>query len=317
MAEKKKLSQYLSKEQLAVINPYGYQHHYMTTADWINQCFEIEYDEFGKPIIVPDGQIINESGVITQQYKYKIKRKAELWMIALVIIMDLEHVTRTRNFLNRKKVKDFAFYGSYARIREKILDSVDSKLVPQLSRSITVRSISTSMRRAAASGFISIEYDETVTRKTCSDEENYRRITINYDKLMELSEFNLGKERSATWKKYHSSSREHRWLRKRPVSYLKPLIEDLADKNKKEAFREKLKALKLKLKNHQDVFKAFIANKQKMYKTSPLQNLTTIKSMKEQADEEIRIMYQNHDTGEIVLSPEQMAILHNFYARIV
>ncbi len=134
---------------------------------------------------------------------------------------------------------------------------------------------------------------------------------------MELSEFNLDKrKRSDTWKKYHSSSREHKWIRKRPVSYLKPLIEDLADKNKKEAFREKLRSLKLKLKNHQDVFKAFIINKQKMYKTSPLKNLTTIKSMKEYADEEIRIMYQNHDTGEIVLSYEQQTILQNFIASI-
>lgn len=309
---------YFTKDQLAVLNPYWYEHHYMTTADWIRQCFEIQCDSSGKPVIVPGHQIVNESGVITQQYKYVIKRKAELWMIALVIIMDLEMVTRTRTMLKKEKVKDFAFYGSYARIRERILDAVDPRLVPQLSRSITVRSISTSMRRAAASGFITIKYDETVTRKTCSTDDNYRRITINYDKLMELSEFNLDKhKRSNTWKKYHSSSREHKWLRKRPVSYLKPLIEDLADKNKKEVFREKLEALKLKLKNHQDVFKAFILNQQKMYKTSPLKNLTTIKSMKEQADEEIRIMYQNHDTGEIVLSHEQQAILHNFIAQMV
>lgn len=314
MADKK----YLSKEQLALINPYGYQHHYMTTADWINQCFEIQQDNDGRPIIVPGHQIFNENGNIVQQYKYKIKRKAELWMIALVVIMDLEFATRALSVINKKKVKEFAFYGSYNRIREKILDAVDSKLVPQLSRSITIRSISTSMKRAEASGFIKIEYDQTITRKTCSIDKNYRRITINYDKLMELSEFNLDKKkRSNTWKKYHSSSREHKWLKKRPVSYLKPLINELADKNKKEAFREKLKALKLKLKNHQDIFKAFIINMQKMYKTSPLKNLTTIKSMEEQATEEIKIMYQKHDTDEIVLSPEQQAILQGFYASIV
>ena len=307
----------LTKEQLALINPLGYQHHYMTTADWIKQCFEIQVDKNNKPIIVPGRQIIDENGNISQQYKYIIKRKAELWMIALVIMMDLEFTTRTRQLLNNKKVKDFAFYGSYARIREKILDSVDSRLVPQLSHSITIKTISTSMKRAAASGFITINYDYDITRKTCSAEDNYRRITINYDKLMELSEFNLGKTRSETWKKYHSCSREHRWLRKRPVSYLKGLIEDLADKNKKEAFREKLQALKLKLKNHHDVFKAFIMSKQKMYKTSGLKNLTTIKSLKDVADEEIRIMYQNHDTGEVVLSPQQRSILDNFLAAMV
>lgn len=315
MAEKK----FLSKEQLKLINPLGYQHHYMTTADWIRQCFEIVLDKNGKPIVIPDRQIFNENGTITQQYKYMITRKAELWMIALVIIMDLEIVTRTRSVLNKKnkQMKDFAFYGSYARIREKILDAVDERIRPQLSRSITLRSISTSMRRAADSGFIKIEYNETVTRKTCSETENYRRITINYDKMMELSEFNLDKRvRSNTWKKYHSSSREHKWLRKRPVSYLKPLIEELADKNRKEEYREKLKALKLKLKNHQDVFKAFILNNQKQYKTKPLNNLTTIKSMKEQADDEIRSMYVNHDTGEVVITPEQEAILLDFYAKL-
>ena len=265
----------LTKEQIAQINPFGYQHHYMTTSDWIQQCFEIQCDSKNKPIILPGCKIFNEEGKLIQQFKYKVKRKAELWMIALVIIMDLEMSVRTKDALNKKKVSDFAFYGSYNRIREKILASVDSRLVPQLSRTITLRSISTAMKRAEKSGFVNIEYDYSVTRKTCSKDENYRRITINYDKLMELSEFNLDKRtRSYTWKKYHRCSREHRWLAKRPVSYLKPLIEDLADKNKKEEFRQKLQGLKLKLKNYQDVFKAFIISKQKMYKTNELKNLT-------------------------------------------
>ena len=224
----------LSKEQVTLINPYGYQHHYMTTAEWIQQCFEIQNGPNGKPIILPGRKIFNEEGNQVQQYKYKVKRKAELWMIALVIIMDLEIAVRTRDVINKKKVNDFAFYGSYKRIREKILDSVDHRLVPQLSHTITIRSISTAMKRAEKSGFVKIQYDRTVTRNVCSVDDNYRRITINYDKLMELSEFNLDKRnRSETWKKYHRCSREHRWLRKRPVSYLKPLIEDLADKNKK------------------------------------------------------------------------------------
>lgn len=313
MANKK----YLTKEQISLINPLGFQHHYMTTADWIKQCFEFVLDKNNKPIIVPDGQIIDEAGNVTQQNKYKIKRKAELWMMALVIIMDLELVTRTRTVLAKKKVKDFAFYGSYARIREKIISMADDKLKPQLSRSITIRAISTSMRRAAASGFINIEYNKDVTRKTCSVDKNYRRITINYDKLLELSEFNLDKKnRSNTWRKYHHASREHRWLRKRPVSYLQPLINELADKEKKEAYKEKLEALRLKLKNHQDVFKAFIINNQKQYKTKELKNLTTIKSVMEAANAEISSMYQNVDTGEVVLSYEQQALLQDIIQRI-
>ena len=303
---------YLNKDQIKLVNPLGYQHHYMTTENWINQCFEIQCDKAGKPIILPGRQIIDENGNVTQQYKYKIRRKAELWMIALVIIMDLELITKTRDVINNKKIKDFGFYGSYARIREKILASVDSRLVPQLSHSITTRSISTSMKRAEASGFITIKYDETVTRKTCSVDKNYRRITLNYDKLQELSEFNLSKELSETWKKYHSSSREHRWLRKRPVSYLKPLIEELADKQKKEDFKEKLNALKLKFKNHHDVFKAFIINKQKMYQTSGIDNLTAVKSMKGK----LSVMYQQHgaEPGEYEPSPYEIELLQSFIA---
>ena len=305
--------QHYTKAQKSVFNPLGYEHHYMLTEDWIKQCFEIQCDKKGNPIILPDKPIIDENGNIVPQFKYKIKRKAELWMIALVIIMDLEMIFRKDAFFNKKQMKEFAFFGSYDRIREKILACVDSRLVPQLSRTITRRSISTSMKRAASSGFITIKYDETVTRNTCSVNKNYRRITVNYDKLQELSEFNLTKERSETWKKFHRCSREHRWLRKRPVSYLKPLIEELADKQKKEAFREKLKVLNLKLKNHQDVFKAFIISKQKMYQTSEIKNLTAIKSKKE----EISVMYQKHGSspGEYVLTPYDSQLLQAFFAR--
>ena len=305
--------QFYTKAQKSVFNPLGYEHHYMLTEDWIKQCFEIQCDKKGNPIILPDKPIIDENGNIVPQFKYKIKRKAELWMIALVIIMDLEMIFRKDAFFNKKQMKEFAFFGSYDRIREKILACVDSILVPQLSRTITRRSISTSMKRAASSGFITIKYDETVTRNTCSINKNYRRITLNYDKLQELSEFNLTKERSETWKKFHRCSREHRWLRKRPVSYLKPLIEELADKQKKEEFREKLKALNLKLKNHQDVFKAFIISKQKMYQTSEIKNLTAIKSKKE----EISVMYQKHGSspGEYVPTPYEIQQLQAFYTR--
>ena len=94
-------------------------------------------------------------------------------------------------------------------------------------------------------------------------------------------------------------------------------VVDLKEEIDVEEFRQKLKALKLKLKNHQDVFKAFILSQQKMYKTSDLKNLTAIKSTKDQIAEELHVMYQNHDTGEYVLSPYDRELLQAFYAKFV
>lgn len=296
-----------------VYKPYGYEHHYMKTTDWINQCFQVQQNENGRPIILPDRPIIDENGNVLKQSKYKIKRFAELWMISLVLIMEIEF--NVRNDKKKRKTNDFAFYGTYGHLRNAILNSVDPRLVPQLSRSITVNTISTSMRRAEASGFIKIEYDKTVTNETCSDTNNYRRITLNYDKLMELSEFNLSKERSQTWKKYHSSSREHRFMRKRPVSYLQPLIEDLAKESKKEEFREKLAKLKLKYKNHQDVFKAWILTSQGFYITGANHNLTAVKSKQDAQDEIIARMYQK-PVEDKVLTDEEKAILDDFLSKI-
>ena len=302
----------VKKSKINHINPYYCEHHYMLTTDWIKQCFEIQCDENGKPIVVPDRPYFDENGNLTQQNKYKIKRKAELWMISLVIISDLEMITRKK----KQKITDFAFYGSLQRIRNIILNSVDPRLTPQLSRSITIKTISTSLRRAEKSGFIKIEYNRNITNKTCSHTENYRRITLNYEKLMELSEFNLERKRSQTWLKYHSSSREHRWIRKRPISYLKPLIDELADANKKEEFRGKLAKLKLKLKNHQDVFKAWIMSKQKFYQTMELKNLTAVKSKKDESDDLLARMYQKPDTSGVVLTSHQKAIFDGVVASI-
>ena len=296
-----------------LIKPYGYEHHYMKTTDWIKQSFQFERNN-GKEVVVPARPIFDENGNLQVQTKYKIKRKAELWMISLVSIMELEFIARNRK--NKKKTKDFAFYGSYKHIRNLILNSVDPRLVPQLSRSITINTISTSMRRAADSGFINIEYDKTITRNTCSDTDNYRRITLNYEKIMELSEFNLDKKRSNTWKKYHSSSREHKFIRKRPVSYLQPLIKDLSDSAKKEVFREKLAALKLKLKNEQDVFKAWILNNQGFYVTGANQNLTAIKSQKDEHDEIVAMMYQKPDDQHRALTADERAIFDDLYRSI-
>lgn len=295
------------------LNPYRHEHHYMKTTDWIKQCFEIQRDEQGRPIVIPDCPFIDENGNLQKQNKYKIKRKAELWMIELVLIADIEMVLRKKN---RLKSNDFAFYGSLQTIRNIILNSVDPCLVPQLSRSITIKTLSTSLRRAEKSGFIKIEYNPDIKRETYSDTKNYRRITLNYDKLMELSEFNLERKRSQTWLKYHSSSREHRWIRKRPISYLKPLIDDLADSNKKEEFRRKLAKLKLKLKNHQDVFKAWIMSKQKFYETMELKNLTAVKSKKDESDEILALMYHKPDTSGFVMTRQQKAIFNGLVAQM-
>lgn len=309
-----------TKEQMKMINPYDYHHHFVKTSDWIKQSFEIQCDKNGEPIKLPAKPIIDENGNLIQQDRYKIKRKAELWMIAMVVIMDLELSINFKSVASKKTDTSFAFYGSYKAIRNVILNSVDSRLVPQLSQSITIKSISTSMKRAEASGFIKIEYDHTVTRKTCTKENNYRKITLCYDKLLELNYFETGQNKASyEWRKYHSSSREHRWMRKRPVSYLKPLIEDLSKKEKKEEFKQKLLKLKLKLKTEKDVLKAFILTKQKNYINSYTKDkLTAVKSNMEEADNLVNMMYQNvdNDTGEFILSENQRLILEDFYQRI-
>ena len=314
-----------TKEELKKINPLQMQHHYISTRDWINQCFVIQKDASGREIFVPDRTIVSEDGTIVNQNKYKIKRVAELWMISLVILMDLEFNVRAKNMLNktktRKEINDFAFYGSYKGIRNQILDSVDPKLRPQLSRSITIRTISTAMKRAEVSGFVKIEYNESINRKNCTHEDNFRRIMLQYDKLKEVSTLDPFFNKSLIWQKFHRCSREHRWMRKRPISYLKPLIDDLADKNKKEEFKQKLAKLKLKYKNEQDVLKAFIIKNQKQYSANAglTKKLTTIKSVMDEADKQLMSMYHNVDvdTGEVQITPEQRAILQAFYQAIV
>lgn len=295
-----------------------YQHHGLSTAEWIKRCFEIQTTPDGEPIVIQCGSMINEDGKEIPLYKYKIKRYAELWLISLVVMMDLEFAVRKNNAFHKKQSTDFAFYGSYSRIRNVILNSVDSRLVPQLSRSITFNTINTSLKRAAASGLINIQYDETVTRNTCTHDKNYRRITLNYDKLQELCDFEVTpKGRSKTWWKYHHSSREHKFMRKRPVSYCKKLIDDLADKNHKDEFKAKLAKLKLKYKNYHDILKAFIITNQKRYLAGneyAIKFLTTIKSEEEVQNATLRYMYQKPDESGLALSEEQQQLLKDFYS---
>ena len=308
-----------TQEQLKMINPYNYQHHFVKTTDWIKDSFEIQCDKRGNPIKLPARPIIDENGNLIEQDKFKLKRKAELWMIAMVIIMDLEFSSKSKSVATKSKDATFAFYGSYKTIRNVILNSVDPQLVPQLSRSITIKTISTSMKRAEASGFVKIDYDETVTRRNCNKENNYRKITLCYDKLLELNYFETEKDhQSSEWTKYHASSREHRWMKKRPVSYLKPLIEDLSNKEKKAAFKEKLLKLKIKLKSDKDVMKAFILTKQKQYINKfTTDKLTAVKSNMEEADELVQLMYQNVDVATgVIVTNEQRAMLQDFIQRI-
>ena len=310
----------LTKEQMKLANPYQYHHHFMKTTDWIKHSFELQCDTNGNPIKLPAKPIVDENGKVIPQFKYKVKRRAELWMIAMVIIMDLEMNTKIKSVASKKNDISFSFYGSYNAIRNVILNSVDSRLVPQLSRTITIKSISTSMKRAEASGFIKIEYDRNVTRRTCTKELNYRKVSLCYDKLLELNYFETGQNKdSYEWNKYHASSREHRWMRKRPVSYLKPLMEDLSKKEKKEEFKQKLLKLKLKLRSEQDVLKAFILAKQKKYiNTYTKDKLSAVKSDMEEADSQVNLMYQNVDvdTGEFILTDEQRYLIDNFVQRI-
>lgn len=299
-----------------------YRKHGLSTPEWIKRCFEIQTTPDGKPIVLPAKPIIDENGILRKQRKYKIKRHAELWMIALVAIMDIEYNTRYKAHRNKKQIDSFAFYGSYKLIRNLILNSVDERLVPQLSQSITFNTINTAMKRAEKSGFIKIEYDDTVNRENCSREKNYRRITLNYDKLVELCDFNLDKHKwcsSDIWKKYHHSSREHKFIRKRPVSYCKKLIDDLTDDKRKNEFKAKLAKLKLKYKNHHDILKAFINTKQKKYSVNneySTKYLTTIKSEADDQAEMMRLMYQKPKPSECVVTESQVELLKSFIDNI-
>ena len=77
-----------------------------------------------------------------------------------------------------------------------------------------------------------------------------------------------------------------------------------------------MKTLKLKLKNYQDVFKAWILSKQKFYQTIEMKNLTAVKSNQEEQDEIIIKMYQKPDDSGFVLNDHQRSILENFSACI-
>ena len=104
-------------------------------------------------------------------------------------------------------------------------------------------------------------------------------------------------------------------MRKRPVSYCKKLVNDLADEKRKNEFKTKLAKLKLKYKNSHDVLKAFIITKQKPYSLNneySTKYITTIKSEADSQAEMMRLMYHKPDESGQVLSERQEQLMKGF-----
>lgn len=317
----------IKKEDLSKINPYNIQQHGISFSDWIKQVFIIKKDEFGKPLY---RTITDRTEDGFKEVKiYKLKRIAELWLICLTALIKLEFAHNYKSY-NKKDFQSYKFYGRYSILKNMILSAAPDELKYQLSKSITLQTISTAMKRIENDGFITIDYDHSVKYKEREEGKYFRTIKINHQKLVELSDFNLSKkERSKTWNNYHRCSREHRYIRKRIFSSLQPLINDLADKEKKMEYRKKLASLKLKLKGEYDVFQAFILHKQKLYKTKQINKMTIIKSEKDLSEELLSSMYNSSSglppeeyekaygiPGANCLTSSQEQALQDFYARI-
>lgn len=319
----------LTKEQKAKANPFMLNNHYIGFDDWINQSFEMILDEDDKPIKVRGAlQCFDEHSNPVYNDRYKLKRKNELWLILITYLIRLALQQQNKSVTQNREIEPYIYYGTYASLRDDLAKHYPKELKNQLKQSINLSTISTSMKRAAESGFIKIEYDHEVNsdnkRVMNAQGRHYRSIKLNYDKILELSSFNLDpkheQKNDYTWQKYHRCSREHKWIKKRIISSLLPLVEELKDKERKAEFKKKLAKLNLKLKGPQDVFKAFIITKQGdrfLPNEHVHDNLTALKSTKgykgaPPPEEEI-----DYDSSGYALTAEQEAFLEAFYERIV
>ena len=284
----------LTPEQKNKANPWDYNNHFIGIKYWFHSMLEVRKDENGNDRIKYGKQIgVDNNNVPIYEELLDIHFKVPFWMILTHDFLRLDLQKRIKDVKEGKEPEDYVFYGKYATLRKHILECVGSKERKSLESILTDSYIRNSIRRAAESGFLIVEYDEDVNfhnkDEMISIGKNYRSIRVNHDKLVELSVFNLDPNyklsNDENWKKFHRCSREHKWMKKRIVSSLTKLNEELKIKEKKAAFRKKLAALNLKLKSSFDILKVFVLTKQcdqfTPYK-SVHENLTALKSKKKE-----------------------------------
>lgn len=321
----------LTKEQRAKANPLMLNSHYIDFDSWMNQSFEMILDEDDNPIKVRGAlQCFDEHSNPVYNDRYKLKRKNELWLILITYLIRLALQQQNKSVAQNREIEPYIYYGTYASLRDDLAKHYPKELKNQLKQSINLSTISTSMKRAAESGFITIDYDYEVNsdnkRIMNAQGRHYRSIKLNYDKILELSSFNLSpkyeQKNDYTWQKYHRCSREHKWIKKRIISSLLPLVEELKDKERKAEFKKKLAKLNLKLKGAQDIFKAFIITKQ-CDRFSPNEHvhdkLTALKSTKGYKGAPPPDVFDEdeYDDSGYTLTAEQEAYLEAFYERII
>ena len=282
----------LTPEQNKLANKWDYNRHFIGIKHWQQLMLDIRKDSDGNERIIYGKQIgFDKLNTPIYEEFIDIHFKVPLWIILTHEFLRLELQKRYKDVKEGKEPEDYVFYGKYKTIRKYILECVATKYKASLRRILTDSFIRNSIRRAAESGFLIVEYDYDVNfhnqQQMIEEGRNFRSIRVNHDKIVELSDFNLDPnyklKDDESWNKYHRCSREHKWMKKRVISSLAKLNRELKIKEKKAAFKKKLAALNLKLKNAFDVLKVFVITKQ-ADQFSPYasvhNNLTALKSKK-------------------------------------
>ena len=307
-------------EEKKKANPWDYANHFIGYKYWYHSMIEVRKDSNGNDRIKYGKQIATNNNVPVYEELLDIHFKVPFWMILVHEFLRLELQKRATDVKDGKEPEEYVFYGKYSTIRKYILECVAPNKRRSLEVIMTDSLIRNSIRRAAESGFLIVEYDLEVNfhnKKTMINEgRNFRSIRVNHDKLAELSVFDLGPDyklqESENWNKFHRCSREHKWMKKRIISSLKKLSEELKVKEKKAAFKKKLAALNLKLKNAFDILKVFVITKQcdqfTPYKNVH-DNLTALKSKKK-----ANISSPPPEDEEYYLTDDDMELLNSIYS---
>lgn len=311
----------LTAEEKRKANKWDYANHFIGCKFWYRSMIEVRKDSKGNDRVLYGKQIATNNNIPVYEELLDIHFKVPLWMILTHEFLRLELQKRASDVKNGKEPEEYVYYGKYDTLRKYLLECAAGEERRSLEAKLTDSYIRNSIRRAAESGFLIVEYDYEVNfdniKEMIAEGRNFRSIRVNHDKLSELSVFDLDPEYklkdNEDWKKYHRCSREHKWMKKRIISSLKKLSEELKVKEKKAAFKKKLAALNLKLKNAFDILKVFVITKQcdqyTPYK-SVHDNLTALKSKKAKS------FSPPPEDEEYYLSDDEAELLNWCYANI-